>query len=98
MIFANGRIGKRNLKMQWPSSRRETQEQGARGILVLGIILDHLGLRARLTNLLFADIALHHAPASVTTEFKLPSGQLLLNRRKSFHLVAPSTILISFGV
>ncbi len=65
--------------MQRPSSRREAQQQGARRIFVVRIIVNDLSLSARLPDFLFADVALDHAPESVTAEFKFSGGQLLLD-------------------
>ena len=62
--------------MQGPSTRRETEQQRTRRIFIFGIVLNHLSIYARLSNLLFADVPLDCAPERVTAEFKFSRGKL----------------------
>ncbi len=44
------RLGKRYLKVQGPSTRRETEQQRTRRIFVVGIVVDQLSSCARLPD------------------------------------------------
>jgi len=89
------RLGKRYLKMQWPSSRRETQQQRTRRIFVFRVILDHFRFCAGIANFLFADVSFNRSSKSVTAEFKFSSRQLLLDLQKCFHFAASSSSSVS---
>ena len=67
--------------MQRSSSGAETQQQRARLILVLRIILDDLGLRARVADFLLADVAFNRASKGVAAEFKFARRDLPLDFR-----------------
>jgi len=62
--------------MQRSSSRCETQQQRARRKLVLRIILDDLGLRARGADFLLADVAFNRAAKGMAAKFKFARRQL----------------------
>lgn len=65
--------------MQRASSRGEAQQQRARRILVLRIILDDLGLRTRRADFLLADVPFHHPAEGVAAEIKFARRQLPLD-------------------
>ncbi len=67
--------------MQRSSSGGETQQQRARRILVLRIIFDDFGFRARIPDFLLADVALNRPAKSVAAEFKFARRQLPLDCR-----------------
>jgi hypothetical protein len=71
--------------MQWASSFCETQQQGARRILVVGIILDDLGPHTGFANFLLADVPFNRAVKRMLAELEQAGGQLLLYLGKRFH-------------
>ena len=62
--------------MQRSSSGGEAQQQCARRILVLRIILDDLGVHTSVAYFLLADVAFHHPAKGVAAEIKFTRRQL----------------------
>lgn len=57
----------------------EPQQQTTWRVLVIGLVLDDLGVSPRLPNLGLADIALNGGAKRMPTELKLPTCQLGAN-------------------
>src|SRR3990170_2516198 len=74
--FRHFRIVKRYLKMQRASSHGETQQQGARRIFVVGIMLDDLGQHTGFANFLLADVSFNRAVESGAGELEVAGGEL----------------------
>ncbi len=77
--------------MQGASDLRESQEQTAMRIFVIGIIFNHDGLRTSFSNLKVSDVSFHNALEGVTTEFELTHRQLFSDLVERLHQVEEYT-------
>ena len=57
----------------------EAQQKTAGRILVVGILFNHGGLPARLSDFLLADVSFHNTFEGMTTEFKLACRELIVD-------------------
>ena len=73
------------LNMQRTTGYGESEQQAARRIFIIGVILNDCGLCAGLPDFGIADIALDSALEGMAAELEFSSGKLSANVMQCFH-------------
>jgi hypothetical protein len=73
------------LQVKWPSGPRITQDQAARSIFILRIILDHFAGRDRCAYLINPDVAQDGLVGGMAREFERLAGKLFADLVHQLH-------------